>query len=87
MSTHTLTIRKTCLYPFELYFIQSDMQTDMCMHMHKTRMSGPPATQSLQTTISCSVLTNRGTKAVMSQLLQTHLKRSPDWLNADGRDR
>lgn len=87
MSTHTLTIRKKCLYPFELYLIQSDMQTDMCMHIHNKRMSGPPATQGFQTTISCSVLTNCGIKAVMSQLFQTHLKCSPDWLTADGRDR
>lgn len=32
---HDTTIRKKCLYPFELYLIQSDMQTDMCMHIHK----------------------------------------------------
>lgn len=37
MSTHTLTIRKKCLYPSELYLIQSDMQTDMCMHIHKKK--------------------------------------------------
>lgn len=34
VSTHTLTIRKTCLYPSELYLIQADMQTDMSMHIH-----------------------------------------------------
>lgn len=55
-------------------------------HTHR-RMPGPPAAQGFQTTISCSALTNHGTKAVMSQLLQTHLKHSPDWLTADGRDR
>lgn len=55
-------------------------------HTHRRR-PGPPAAQGFQTAISCSVLTKRGTKAVMSQLLQTHLKHSPDWLTADGRDR
>lgn len=37
MYTHTLAIRKKCLYPFELYLIPTDMQTDMCMHIRQKR--------------------------------------------------
>lgn len=91
MSSHMLMIRKRCLYQFDMYLMQSDITlTDSHVLVHIQRQikkARPPAVQDYQTTISCFILTNHGTKVVMSQLFQTHLKCSPEWLITDHRDR
>lgn len=91
MSSHMLMTRKRCCYQSDIYLIQSKFtHTDRRALVHTQRhrkRPRPPAVQYFQTTISCFILTNRGTKAVMSQLFQTHLKCSPEWLITDHQDR